>query len=127
AYAIGPTGQLAPAGPRLPTGDNPLAVAVSPSGTSVYAANLLGNSISGFNADPVTGALAPMAGSPFASRDNPTGLLAWGALPGASSWPVGERFGLPVAVEGGNPPYTFSIVAGALPAGLSLDSDTGFV
>ena len=127
AYAIGPAGGLTVAGQRVATGDSPLAVAVSPSGGSVYTANLLGGSISGFDADPATGALSPMAGSPFASRDNPTGLLAWGALPGASSWPAGERFGLPIAVEGGSPPYTFSIVAGALPAGLSLDSATGFV
>ena len=127
AYAIAPAGQLAAAGQRAPTGDNPLAVAVSPSGGSVYTANLLGSSISGFDADPVTGALSPMAGSPFASLGNPTGLLAWGALPGASSWPAGERFGLPVAVGGGTPPYAFSVTAGSLPAGLSLDAATGYV
>ncbi|MFO1324781.1 MAG: beta-propeller fold lactonase family protein [Burkholderiales bacterium] len=127
AYSIGATGALTATGPRLATGDNPLAVAVAVSGAYVYVANLLGNSVSGFHADPVTGALSPIAGSPFPSGNNPKGLSASGNLPAGVSTVPGARFGRPVGVTGGRPPYSFAIADGALPTGLALDAVTGFV
>jgi hypothetical protein len=40
---------------------------------------------------------------------------------------VGEPYSSEIIVVGGTPPYTFSIVSGALPTGLSLNPSTGIV
>ncbi len=46
------------------------------------------------------------------------------ALPAAV---VGVAYNLPVGLAGGLPPYTWSIVAGSLPTGLSIDPATGTI
>jgi len=127
AFAIGPTGALTPAGARVPTGDNPLGIVVDSTGTAVYAANLLSASTSAFSVHSQTGALTPIAGSPFPTGESPYGLLAHGALPRQVSWTAGERFAFPVVVRAGVPPYTFAIADGSLPPGLALDGYTGMV
>jgi 6-phosphogluconolactonase len=48
-------------------------VAAHPSGKFVYALNQLGPTVSGFTADSTTGALTPIAGSPFAIPILPNG------------------------------------------------------
>jgi YVTN family beta-propeller protein len=48
-----------------PNGSGPFSVAVDPSGKFVYVANNFSNNVSGFTIDPGTGALMPIAGSPF--------------------------------------------------------------
>lgn len=40
---------------------------------------------------------------------------------------VGEPYSAEVAVAGGTPPYTFAIIAGTLPDGLTLDTVTGII
>lgn len=127
AFSIGATGGLTAVGPRLATGDSPLAVAVAVSGAYVYVANPLNDSLSGFHADAVTGALSPIAGSPFPVGRNPKGLFASGNLPAGVSIPAGVRFGRPLGIAGGRPPYSFAVAEGALPAGLGLDAGTGFL
>lgn len=41
--------------------------------------------------------------------------------------PIGSAYVQPLAATGGEPPYTWSIVSGTLPAGLSLDGPTGAI
>jgi hypothetical protein len=38
---------------------------------------------------------------------------------------VGAAYSFSPSASGGTPPYTFSLVAGSLPAGLSLNASTG--
>ena len=40
---------------------------------------------------------------------------------------VGEPFSASVPVTGGTPPYTFAVISGALPDGLTLDPSTGVI
>lgn len=127
AYAIGPNGALTAVGSRQPTGDNPLAVAVAASGEFVYTANLLSGDLSGFRANAASGALTPIPGSPFPVGDNPTGLHATGSLPTDVYASVGVRVAGPIRVMGGQPPYAFALIDGALPTGLALDPVTGMV
>jgi hypothetical protein len=49
------------------------------------------------------------------------------APPGQISAPLGDAYNQQFTATGGNPPYTWSVLSGALPAGLSLDSATGTV
>lgn len=51
-------------------------------------------------------------------------LLTQSPLPDGQ---VGSGYSLNFAVQGGNPPYLFSIIEGQLPAGLTLDPATGSV
>ena len=59
------------------TDTTPVAVVVDPAlGRYVYTANLLGDSVSGFNLNPNTGALQPTLSTPYPSGDKPTALAA---------------------------------------------------
>ena len=46
-------------------------MAVDPSGTFAYVANRGDNNVSGYRINRTTGALTPIAGSPFAAGDGP--------------------------------------------------------
>jgi Putative Ig domain len=46
------------------------------------------------------------------------------SLPGATE---GDAYSATLEAEGGTPPYTWSVTAGSLPAGLSLDASTGVI
>ena len=75
-YTIDPaTGTLTPiAGSPFAGGSNPSGVAVDPTGKFVYVANFSNNgvgSVSGFTINPATGALTPIAGSPFTTGTGP--------------------------------------------------------
>lgn len=71
------------------------------------------------DADGRTAETAPFA---IDISDNPSLSGTPGGYP-----TVGSPFSAAAAVVGGFPPYTFSLAAGALPPGLSLDADTGTV
>ncbi len=47
--------------------------------------------------------------------------------PGLNTGAVGEPYSVYIPAFGGIPPYTFTIIAGALPPGLMLDSSTGLI
>jgi 6-phosphogluconolactonase len=53
----------------------PSAVAVHPGGKFLYATNLTGDTVTGFEIDATSGALSPVAGSPFAAGMNPYALV----------------------------------------------------
>lgn len=81
AYAIDAgTGSLSPvAGSPFATGVAPQAVTVDPKGRFAYVTNMAagsGGSVSAFTIDAATGALAAVAGSPFASGVNPYSVAA---------------------------------------------------
>ncbi|HUY93993.1 MAG TPA: beta-propeller fold lactonase family protein [Terracidiphilus sp.] len=58
------------------TDSQPVSVAVDPAlGRFVYTANFLGNSVSGFQINPDTGALKPSAATPYPSQLHPTALV----------------------------------------------------
>jgi hypothetical protein len=59
-------------------------------------------------------------------------VIAWGTIapltiqcPGTSFGKAGQPFDAFLSFSGGKPPYTFEVVAGALPSGLTLDPNTG--
>jgi hypothetical protein len=56
------------------------------------------------------------------SIEEPPLTFAGGALPAGA---MGSAFAEPLPVTGGTPPYTWSIISGRLPDGLSLNSATG--
>jgi 6-phosphogluconolactonase (cycloisomerase 2 family) len=59
------------------TDTEPVAIIVDPAlGRFVYTANYLGNSVSGFELNPNTGALAATQATPYASGANPTAVVA---------------------------------------------------
>jgi 6-phosphogluconolactonase len=86
AYTIDPgTGALTPiAGSPFPAGVAPSSVAVDPSGKFAYVANAGSHNVSGhgfvsgnvsaYTIDPSTGALTPIAGSPFTAGVFPTSV-----------------------------------------------------
>ena len=59
------------------TDTEPVAIVVDPSlGRYVYTANYLGNSVSGFELNPNTGAVAATQATPYPTGANPTALVA---------------------------------------------------
>lgn len=84
-YARNPTtGEVtaiagSPFAAELSTASVPTAVAIHPSGRFLYAVNVADGSISGFAIDPDSGALTPLAGSPFTAvyeSNGPHGIIA---------------------------------------------------
>ena len=58
------------------TDTQPVSIAVDPAlGRFVYTANFLGNSISGFQLNPDTGALKPSQATPYPAQSHPTALV----------------------------------------------------
>jgi 6-phosphogluconolactonase (cycloisomerase 2 family) len=128
AFAIDPTtGALAAIGSPQPVGRSPGSVTVHPRGIAVYVANLLDNTISAYAVDPGTGALtAEFPGSPFSTIERPFELVVMGlhALPDAA---VGAAYSQTPTPAGFTPPFSFTLAAGALPAGVTLDPSTGTI
>jgi 6-phosphogluconolactonase len=63
-YTIDSIGSLTPAGPPVPLGAEAESIAVDPTGKFVFV-GLLPREVAGFTLDSTTGALRPIAGSPF--------------------------------------------------------------
>ena len=69
-FAVEADGRLRHTGLTF-TGFYPVAVAVAPSGRFAYVVEHSGGSVSGYTIDPITGALTPIAGSPFGTLAGP--------------------------------------------------------
>jgi YVTN family beta-propeller protein len=74
-YAIGAGGLLSPLTPAsVAAGREPLGVAVTPDGRSVYVTNVNDSTVSQYDVDPVSGALSPKTPATVASRLFPNGV-----------------------------------------------------
>jgi 6-phosphogluconolactonase len=71
SYSIAPASGALTLLSTLGAGSLPIDVVVDPSGQFIYAANYNSNDISAYTVDAATGALAPVAGSPFAAGTRP--------------------------------------------------------
>ena len=79
-YRIDPTGALIPiGGSPFPAGSLPNCVEVDPSGRFAYVTNsgalIKDSNVSGYRIDPTTGALTPIAGSPFPTGRQPSSVV----------------------------------------------------
>jgi 6-phosphogluconolactonase len=75
AFTIEANGALTPvAGSPFVTGTYPLGIAIDPAGKVLYTANNGDGTISAFNINPNTGALAELSGSPFSAGKGGGGL-----------------------------------------------------
>jgi 6-phosphogluconolactonase (cycloisomerase 2 family) len=127
AYRVDAAGTPTAIDNGVPTGSNPLGVAVSRTGRHVYTANLLDGNISGFRINDATGALMPIDGSPFPAGENAYNVATFGALAIDAMWQTGEPLARPIVAFGGRLPYTWAITPGTLPLGLSFLADLGVV
>ena len=123
-FSIAADGSLTPAGTQ-PTGGGPGGMAIL--GDLLYFASTKTSLTHGFRINPVSGALAPVPGSPFATGARSFVLAGQGFLATTMQIDAGEYFVAPLGAFGGQPPYTFSITKGALPPGLALNATTGVI
>jgi len=114
----------------LGAGARPSSVAVDPGGQWVYVANRFSNanaSTAGFSLHPSTGILTPIPGSPFQAGVSPLDVAVHSQLRSTDIAFLQAFFSERPAMAGGTPPYSWSISAGTLPAGLALNASTGIV
>ncbi len=120
------TGALAENGPLVETDAGTASIVVHPSGTALYGwRSALPGTIRSFAIDAATGRLQSIGSAVLTLGD--FGALAIQFLPRDGIAGVGVPYSQTVAVDGGAAPYRFSIVSGALPGGLALDSSTGVI
>jgi len=93
----------------------------------VYVGSAGTDKLHGFRINHSTGALTPVAGSPFAAPALPNALATRGNLPPSIEVDVGDNVVVEIAAFGGHPPYAWSISSGALPPGLALNTNSGVV
>ena len=132
SYRMNTNGSLSLVGSPVSLGEgaSPVAVAVDPGGQWVYVANRFSNpnaSTAGFSFHPTTGVLTPIPGSPFPVGVSPLDVALHSRLTTNQLAFSQAFFSRKPAVAGGTPPYSWSISAGALPAGLALAASTGIV
>jgi 6-phosphogluconolactonase (cycloisomerase 2 family) len=61
---------------EVSTGQHPFGLALTPGGNQLFVVNKVDNSISGFSVNATTGAVSPLAGSPFAEGNSaPTDIV----------------------------------------------------
>ena len=130
------TGALsAIAGSPFTVGSNPSWISVSPTGRSLLVADpgsLVNNgtdTIGIYAIDAVTGALAPIAGSPFAAQGpNSPDVIAINAVSPQSFAKLGASYAnTNFHIKAGTPPFAWSISTGALPPGLAQNAQTGVI
>ncbi|MCC6198423.1 MAG: beta-propeller fold lactonase family protein [Burkholderiales bacterium] len=137
AYRVEANGSLTAIGGLVEAGEYSQSIAVSRSGRHVYmtrgeqktdssGTKTFVYGILGFARDEATGALTPIAGSPFPLGEvNPSSIVTFNVLPSQSGWAAGVPMFYPLGVSGGYPPYAWSAAGGTLPPGLSVDSALG--
>jgi hypothetical protein len=125
-FSIAADGALTPVGvpQSIGSGTSTITALVSVADL-VYVGNAATGGVYGFRVNPATGALTPVAGSPFASPPLLRSFAASANLPPAIQVDVGDNVVASVGVYGGRPPYTWSITSGALPPGSALNATTG--
>ncbi|MBV8199731.1 MAG: beta-propeller fold lactonase family protein, partial [Acidobacteria bacterium] len=121
AFAIDPaTGTLSSLGAALPVDPDTGAMVVGPKGLTLWLSDLVDQNLRSFGLDPVTGAVktgtTPVTGpasvqSMVLLSPNGGALVSQGLAVNRSQRTLG-----------GAPPYTYALIGGALPAGLSIDS-----
>lgn len=124
-FSIAATGLLTPVGSPQVIGS--VSRAVVSVADLIYIGSSGTDQTYGFRINPSTGALTPVAGSPFATPTKPNALAATGSLPGAVAVDAGDSVVTSVGVFGGRPPYAWSVTAGSLPPGLVLNASTGIL
>jgi 6-phosphogluconolactonase (cycloisomerase 2 family) len=125
-FSIAANGALTSAGAPQSIGTVTRATsAIVSVGDLVYVGNFGAGGVYGFRIHPNTGALTPVAGSPFASPPRLSAFAASANLPPSIQVDAGDNVVASVGVSGGRPPYTWSIVSGALPPGAALSATTG--
>ncbi len=125
-FSIAADGILAPVGVPQKFGSvTQVTPAIATVADLVYVGNAGAGGIYGFRINPSTGALAPVAGSPFASPKLLSAFAASANLPPSIQVDAGDNIVATVGVHGGRPPYAWSIVGGALPPGSTLNATTG--
>ena len=68
------TGVLTSIGGATTAGQQPMSIAITPSGKYVYVSNISSNDVSAYSTNVNTGALTPVPGSPFAVQVQPSGM-----------------------------------------------------
>jgi 6-phosphogluconolactonase len=77
SYSIAPTSGALTALSSLAAGSLPICIVVDPSGQFIYAVNYNSGDVSAYTVDAATGALAPVAGSPFAAGAQPHSMAIY--------------------------------------------------
>ena len=121
-FSIAANGALTPVGAPQPIGKQSRSI-VSISDLVYVGSGETGQAY-GFRRSPMSGALAPVPGSPFPAGEL---LAATGYLGPSVAIEVGDSLITRLGAHGGRPPYTWSIVSGALPPGIALNEATGVV
>jgi 6-phosphogluconolactonase len=125
-FSIAADGALAPAGQPQKIGSvTRVTTAIVSVADLVYVGNAATGDTYGFRINPSTGALTPVDGSPYATSPLPSAFAASVNLPQAIQVDAGDNVVASVGVYGGRPPFTWSIVSGALPPGSVLNATTG--
>ena len=121
----------------IATGVEPYAITIDPLGKFAYVANYASYNVSAYTIDQITGALTPVADSPFAAGSNthsividPTGKYAYAANGGGdiSAYSIGGAGALTQIVCANGVLTTCSgsnYVAGSAPRSIAVDPYTG--
>ena len=128
-FSIAANGALTPAGTPQSIGVVTRATtAILAIADLVYVGNYATGAIYGFRVNPASGALAPVAGSPFVTGGTlPAVMAGQGVLPKSVQIDASDNLVATLGGYGGTPPYKWSVASGALPPGLALNADTGVI
>jgi len=110
---------MAPITYTLLSGNLPAGITLSPTGSFSGMPTTIGTSSFVIRATDASGATAQL---PLTIRTNPAPGLAISAL-GVANGQLGQAYTSTLSASGGASPYTFNLVTGSLPPGLTLSSN----